>query len=54
MERIGMKKMLLILYAIWFVIGLVTVRWAITQSERTEYDRRVEESRTFCYLSQEA
>ena len=25
MERIGMKKMLLVLYAVWFVIGLATV-----------------------------
>jgi hypothetical protein len=25
MERIGMKKMLLVLYAVWFTIGLVTV-----------------------------
>ena len=25
MERIGMKKMLLVLYAVWFIIGLVTV-----------------------------
>ena len=40
MERIGMKKMLLVLYAVWFIIGLVTV----SPSAREPRQRRIAQS----------